>query len=117
MLDRYRPSGRTGPAVFVLWLPLLLVLCGLAWIYQLLIDWIPFIYLNFLLTLGFAGAAFFGTAWETQFNLRARVRRCLTLYVARRWRACSGTARFPLHAAVPPCRHPRLGGGVVSRYA
>ena len=36
--------------MFVLWLPLLLVLGGLAWIYQFLIDWIPFIYLNFLLT-------------------------------------------------------------------
>ena len=52
MLDSYQPSGRVGKSTLVWTLTGLLIAVGLAWLYQRLLDWIPLIYINFLLTLG-----------------------------------------------------------------
>ena len=53
MLQKYEPSGVMGifsPVALVVLLPI--AVAG-AWLYQLLIDWIPFIYLNFIVAVGF----------------------------------------------------------------
>lgn len=53
MFDTYQPSGRIGVLTYGLLL-LGLVLAGLlAFVYQLLLEWIPLIYVSFLFTLGF----------------------------------------------------------------
>ncbi len=48
----YKPTGRVTLKVFLLAPLLVAVLIGVGWLYQKLVDWIPFIYLNFLLTAG-----------------------------------------------------------------
>src|SRR5688572_11803570 len=50
---RYEPSGRFGAALLPALLLCAAVGAGLAWVYQWLINLIPFIYVNLLLTLGF----------------------------------------------------------------
>ncbi len=52
MFQRYKPSGRVGPVTLLLTLGGILIAIILAYFYQLLLDWIPLIYINFLLTLG-----------------------------------------------------------------
>ncbi|HEX5136861.1 MAG TPA: hypothetical protein VFY93_07815 [Planctomycetota bacterium] len=50
----YRHSGKLGPAAIPYALGAGLVAAGaLAWIYQAVLDWIPFIYLNILATAGY----------------------------------------------------------------
>jgi hypothetical protein len=51
-MQNYQPSGRFSPMAFALFLVALAVVIGIAFVYQLALNWIPFIYINFLLTLG-----------------------------------------------------------------
>ena len=54
-LPRYRPSGSFGFSTLLL-APLAAVVGVLtAWLYMILLDWIPFIQISFMLTAGFAG--------------------------------------------------------------
>ena len=53
MFAVYRPSGRIGALAIPLWLASLAVIFGIAFIYQLGLYWIPLIYVNFFLTVGF----------------------------------------------------------------
>ncbi len=52
MFDVYQPSGRVGALAIPLVLAGLAVACGLAFVYQWLLHWIPFIYINFFITVG-----------------------------------------------------------------
>jgi hypothetical protein len=52
-LDAYRPSGRFDPLALVGIAAVLVVAAATAWLYQRLVDWIPFIYVNVFLTAGF----------------------------------------------------------------
>ena len=52
MFDVYKPSGSIGMKTYPLFLVGIVVAIALAFVYQLLLHWIPFIYVNFLLTLG-----------------------------------------------------------------
>lgn len=52
MFPVYRPSGKFGLSVLPLTLLAVAVVVGIAYVYQLLLEWIPLIYINFLLTLG-----------------------------------------------------------------
>ena len=56
MLDSYEPSGKFDSTVFLFALLGAGLAVGLGWLYQLIVAWIPFIYLNFIATLAFAGA-------------------------------------------------------------
>jgi len=48
----YQPSGRFSPSAFVILLGGAVVASAAAYVYQLGLQWIPFIYVNFLLTWG-----------------------------------------------------------------
>ena len=52
-MERYQPSGRFGAPFLPVLLACVALAAGLAWVYQKLIDLIPFIYVNVLLTFGF----------------------------------------------------------------
>lgn len=52
-VQRYAPSGAFKPAVFLFALGGLLGAVALAWVYELLIDIIPFVYISILMTVGF----------------------------------------------------------------
>jgi hypothetical protein len=54
MIETYRPSGQVGVFTFPLWLLALVPAVLLGYVYQLGLYWIPFIYLNFFMTLGVA---------------------------------------------------------------
>jgi hypothetical protein len=71
-LRPYRHSGKFGAHAFLL-VPLAGVLLGwpLGFAYAYLIKWIPFVYLNILLTLGYGWALGAATAWVLK---RCRVR-------------------------------------------
>ncbi|MEZ6096589.1 MAG: hypothetical protein R3C03_20565 [Pirellulaceae bacterium] len=49
----YKPSGRVSPLAFALWLIGAAVVFGLAFVYQIGLNWITWIYINVLLTAGF----------------------------------------------------------------
>lgn len=53
MFDVYKPSGAFGVVFIPILLVLLAVGIGLAYLYQLLLEWIPFIYITFILTIIF----------------------------------------------------------------
>ncbi len=56
MFDTYKPSGRFSLS-FVAWLLLgSILVSALAYIYQMGLTWIPWIYASFLLTFGFGQA-------------------------------------------------------------
>jgi hypothetical protein len=59
-LPRYQPSGFFRPTTLVFFLGATAAGCGIAWLYQLLVRWIPFIYINILVVLGFGGALAIG---------------------------------------------------------
>jgi hypothetical protein len=61
MLQTYKASGRFSPAVFMLVPALGAGAAGLAKVYQLAIHFIPFIYINAIITLCFGGVLFWGT--------------------------------------------------------
>jgi hypothetical protein len=50
----YRPSGRLRLQTLPLFVAAIAISCAAAWLYQALMRWIPYIYLNFLLCAGFA---------------------------------------------------------------
>lgn len=52
MMLKYKPSHRVGPMTAVMTVPMIAVGVGAAWIYQWLIEWIPFLYLDALLVIG-----------------------------------------------------------------
>ncbi len=52
MFETYKPTGRVGPIFFPLLAAAVLSVIVLAYVYQLLLEWIPFIYLNALCTVG-----------------------------------------------------------------
>jgi hypothetical protein len=52
MLDRYRPSGRCPSTLVVLALPAAALAAGVGSVYELVMHYIPLIYLDFLATLG-----------------------------------------------------------------
>ncbi|MBI1369598.1 MAG: hypothetical protein GC162_13205 [Planctomycetes bacterium] len=52
MMDTYRPSGRFAASALFIVPPAIIVAVGAAWIYQLLVDWVPLIYLNAVATFG-----------------------------------------------------------------
>jgi hypothetical protein len=53
MMQTYKESGKVGAMTVPGVVGCVAVGVGLAWLYQKLIDWIPLIYVNFLVTLGF----------------------------------------------------------------
>jgi hypothetical protein len=61
MLERYAPSNRFSPSVFLLVPALIAAAAALAKVYQLAIYWIPLIYVNVLVTVAFGGALFYAT--------------------------------------------------------
>lgn len=52
MFETYKPSGRFGLSTFPAILIGMALVVAMAYVYQLLLEWIPLIYINFLLTLG-----------------------------------------------------------------
>ena len=52
MFETYKPSGGIGIMLFPALLLGIAIAIGLSYVYQLLLDWIPFIYVSFLLTIG-----------------------------------------------------------------
>ncbi len=52
MFEFYQPSGRFSPAAFALLFVAVGIAIAAAFVYQLGLQWIPFIYINFLLTVG-----------------------------------------------------------------
>lgn len=62
MFETYKTSGRFGPMTIVGFLIGLALVAGLAYVYQLGLYWIPFIYLSFLMTAAFGiGITMIGT--------------------------------------------------------
>jgi len=59
MIEQYKPSGKFTPLFPLYLIGGFAVIIGLAWIYIRLLDWIPFIYISFLLTAAFGFAAGF----------------------------------------------------------
>jgi hypothetical protein len=52
----YRASGRFSPLTFALFAAAIVAAAGAAWLYQALMTWIPYIYVNFILCAGFGAA-------------------------------------------------------------
>jgi len=59
MFETYKPSGRSGVMVFPALLVGMIVVAALAFVYQFLLEWIPIIYVNVLLTVGAGFAVVF----------------------------------------------------------
>lgn len=53
MLESYRPSGRCTVMILPMTVALMVALVAAGWVYQLIVDWIPLIFLTFLATFGF----------------------------------------------------------------
>jgi hypothetical protein len=54
MLPKYQPSGAFGMLTPFAAIALIVVSVGVAWLYQFLVDLIPFIYLNGIILIGYA---------------------------------------------------------------
>jgi hypothetical protein len=61
MIETYRPSGKFSPSFVIFALLGAAVAVASAWLYQFLMELIPLIYLNFLITAGFAFLLSMGT--------------------------------------------------------
>ena len=59
----YRPSGRFGALTFALFAGALVAAAATAWLYQSLMTWIPYIYVNLILCAGFGAALGVGGAF------------------------------------------------------
>lgn len=59
MIETYKPSGKFAPTYFLFLIGGFAIAIGLAWLYVRLLDLIPFIYLNFLITAGMGLACAF----------------------------------------------------------
>lgn len=57
MIETYKPSGKFTPIFPLYLIGAFAVIIGLAWLYVRLLDWIPFIYISFLLTAAFGFAS------------------------------------------------------------
>ncbi len=53
MFETYKPSGRFGPMTIVFFLLGLILVVGMAFVYHLGLEFVPFIYLSFLMTVVF----------------------------------------------------------------
>ena len=53
MFETYKPSGRFSPFVIPAWLIAIVIVVALAFVYQMLLRWLPFIWVSFLITMGF----------------------------------------------------------------
>jgi hypothetical protein len=62
-LPRYAPSGFFRPLTFALFLAATVAGMAVAWGYQLLMDWMPLIYLSILVCMGFGFLLGFAGAW------------------------------------------------------
>src|SRR5689334_7006858 len=62
-LPSYRPSGKLKPITIALFAGGLVAGCVVAVVYQQLVRWIPYIYVNLLLVAGFGGALA-GAGWK-----------------------------------------------------
>lgn len=76
MIPLYQPSGRFSPLVFAYAALAAIAMLAAGFIYQKLISWIPFIYLNFLLALGFAAVGFYAMTWVVKLG------KCRNLMIA-----------------------------------
>jgi hypothetical protein len=65
-LQRYSPSGFFQPLTFALFLAATAGGFAAAWVYQLAMHWIPFIYLNLLICAGFG----FGLGWAASWAIK-----------------------------------------------
>ena len=65
-LPRYSPSGFFQPLTFALFLAATVGGVAAAWIYQLAMHWIPFIYLNLIICGGFG----FGLGWAASWAIK-----------------------------------------------
>jgi hypothetical protein len=65
-LPRYSPSGFFRPTTFALFIAAIGGGVLVAWLYQLLMRWIPFIYLNAIICAGFGAALGVGGTWAVK---------------------------------------------------
>jgi phosphate/sulfate permease len=70
----YRPSGRFSPLAFALFAAAIVAAAAAAWLYQSLMTWIPYIYVNFILCAGFgAGLGVAGAFAVRRGHCRNRI--------------------------------------------
>jgi hypothetical protein len=62
----YKPSGRLRPLTFALFVGVTVAGAAAAWLYQSLMAWIPYIYVNLLLCVGFGAALGAAGAWAVR---------------------------------------------------
>jgi len=76
-IETYKPSGRFDALTIPAGLGLGLVgALGIGWLYQMAVDFIPFIYINLFLTIGF------GIAIGGLVGFGARIGKCRNLLIA-----------------------------------
>lgn len=91
-MERYEASGRMGSLAIPGLLACLAAGALGAWLYQRLVDWVPLIYVNFLLTLGFGAGLGLLVAYVARAS-KLRSRR-LTLATAALTGLCASAASF-----------------------
>jgi phosphate/sulfate permease len=62
----YRPSGRFNPLTLALFAGAIVAAAAAAWLYQMLMTWIPYIYVNLVLCAGFGAALGVAGAWAVR---------------------------------------------------
>lgn len=62
----YRPSGRFNPLTLALFAGAIAAAAAAAWLYQMLMTWIPYIYVNLVLCAGFGAALGVAGAWAVR---------------------------------------------------
>ncbi|MDH3583740.1 MAG: hypothetical protein OER86_05955 [Phycisphaerae bacterium] len=67
-METYKPSGKFRFSIFGLTAALAVVGVALGWVYQWLIDVVPWIYLSVVITLGFGLLLFLGAGWVTRLG-------------------------------------------------
>lgn len=75
-MQSYEASGRYNPSTLIIGLGLVIVVAAIAWPYQFLVDWIPYVYTSGFVLAGFAIAVYF----VVKFGLG--VAKCRSLAVA-----------------------------------
>lgn len=91
----YQPSGRFEATTIPFALGAgLLVALGLGWVYQWLVDFIPLIYINALLTLGFGGAIGLAVGFGASFGKCRNAMLAIVLAVVCATAAEAGTMYF-----------------------
>lgn len=64
----FKPSGKINPVFVFFFVLFAAAIGGLSWLYQALLNWIPWIYLNALVVAGFALAVFFAVFFVTRLG-------------------------------------------------